>query len=147
MELPIPAIKIRNLLVCVGSYYLSWFLANPVAMGIGKLTNRITYTGDFQGGVLLPLVIQLPQAVIAAVVGASVVWLVESNRPMRWAVVPTFLYALAVRHFAHWAHPPTLIERAGAMIGGLFPAIACMSAAVFVARRRTAPHVSRSTPH
>jgi hypothetical protein len=144
MELPTAAIKARNLLIGGGAYYLSWFLANPLAIGIGKLTNGITYSGDFEGAVLLPLVIHLPEALIASVVGASVVWLVESNRPIRWAIVPTFLYALAVRHFVHWAHPPTLIERVGAIIGALFPAIACMITAIFAARRRTTLHVSRS---
>ena len=146
MEIQTAAIKTRNLLVGVGAYYLSWFLANPLAIGIGKLTNGVTYSGDFEGAVLLPLVVHLPEAIIATVVGASVVWLVESNRPIRWGVVPTFLYALAARHFVHWAHPPTLIERVGAIIGALFPAIACAVAAVFAARRRMTSQVSRSTP-
>ncbi len=142
MEPPTPAMKVRNLLIGIGAYYLSWFLANPLAIGIRKLTNGITYSGDFEGGILLPLVIHLPEALIAFVVGVSVVRLVESDRPLLWAIVPTFLYALAARHFVHWAHPPTLIERVGAIIGALFPAIACMVAATFATRRR----VSRPTP-
>jgi len=146
MELPTAAIKARNLLVGVGAYYLSWFLSNPLAIGIGRLTNGIRYSGDFEGAVLLPLVVHLPEAIIATVVGASVVWMVESNRPICWAIVPTFLYALAARHFVHWAHPPTLIERMGAIIGALLPAIACVVAAVFAARRRTTSQISRSTP-
>ena len=142
------AIKARNLLVGAGAYYLSWWVGNPLAIGFGKLTKGIgiTYYGDFAGGVLLPIVIALPYALVAAVVGVSVVWLVKSDRPMSWAVVPTLLYALAVFHPSHWARPPMLIERVGEAIGALFPAVACMAAAIFATRRRTASHVSRSTP-
>ena len=52
MDIPTNAIKVRNLLVGVGAYYLSWFVANPLAIGIGKLTNGMTYSGDFEGGTL-----------------------------------------------------------------------------------------------
>lgn len=140
------AIKARNLLVCVGAYYLSWFVANPLAIGFGMLTKGITYRGVFEADVLLPIVINLPFALIAVVVGVSVVWLVESGRPMSWAMVPTFLYTLAVFHVGHWAHPPTVIDRMGQIIGGLFPAAACMVAAIFATRKRMASHVGRSTP-
>lgn len=139
-------IKSRNLLVGVGAYYLSWFVANPLAIGFGMLTKGITYRGVFEADILLPIVINLPFALIAVVVGVSVVWLVESERPLSWALVPTFLYTLAVFHVGHWAQPPTLIDRVGQIIGGLFPAAACMVAAIFAARRRLASHIARSAP-
>ncbi len=140
------AIKARNLLVGAGAYYLSWFVASPLAVGFGKLTKGITYRGDFEGDILMPIVIRLPTALIAVVVGASVVWLVESDRPIRWAVVPTFLYALAVFRTGDWPSPLTLMDRVGQTIALLFPAIACMVAAIFAARRRLASRVVRSTP-
>jgi hypothetical protein len=139
-------VKARNLLVGVGAYYLSWFVANPLAIGFGKLTKGITYSGDFEGDILMPIVIRLPTALVAVVVGASVVWLVESDRPISWAVVPTFLYALAIFHTRHWAPPLTLMDRVGQTIAVLFPAVACIVAAIFAARRRLASRIARSTP-
>lgn len=140
------AIKARNLLVGAGAYYLSLFVANPLAVGFGKLTKGITYSGDFQGDILMPIVIRLPTAIIAVVVGASVVWVVESDRPIRWAMVPTFLYALAVFRTDDWPPPLSLMDRVGQTIALLFPAVACMVAAIFAARRRPASRVARSTP-
>ena len=74
-----------------------------MAIGSGKLTKGIgiSYYGDFTGGVLMPIVIALPYALVAAVVGASVTWIVESDRPIGWTLVPTFLYALGVFD-PHW---------------------------------------------
>jgi hypothetical protein len=83
----------RNLLIVGGVYYLSWWLAYPLALGYGKLTERIIYRGDFVGAAVMPLVTGLPYVVVAVGVGASVAWLVESEQPLRWAIFPAPLYA------------------------------------------------------
>jgi hypothetical protein len=148
MEHVLSAIKARNLLVGAGAYYLSWWVANPLAIGFEKLTHGIgiTYYGDFAGGILMPIVIALPYALVAAVVGAAVVWIVESDRPIGWTLFPTFLYALGVFHRSHWARPPSPLERAGDIIRVLLPAVACIVGGIVVAQRRAASHISRSTP-
>jgi len=131
--------------VGAGAYYLSWFVANPLAMGFGKLTNGIHYNGDFAGGVLMPIVISWPYALVAAAVGVSVAWIVDSDRPIGWTLVPTCLYALGVFHPAHWAVPPTPFDRAGDFIRTLLPAFACSVAGIVAAKRREDSHVSQST--
>jgi len=148
MENVLNAIRVRNLLVGAGAYYLSWWLANPLAIGFEKLTHGIgiTYYGDFAGGILLPIVIALPYALVAAVVGASVVWIVESDRPIGWVLPPTFLYALGLFHRSHWARPPTSLERVGEIIRVLLPALACIVGGIVAAKWRAASPVSRSTP-
>jgi hypothetical protein len=146
MDRQLGATKARNLLAGAGAYYLSWFVANPLAMGFGKLTKGITYYGDFAGGVLMPIIISLPYVLVAAAVGASVVWMVESDRPIGWTLVPTFLYALGVFHPSHWALPPTPFDRVGDFIRVLLPAFACGVAGIVAAKRLAASHVSRSTP-
>jgi len=81
----------RNLLIGAGAYYLSGWLDMPLAFVFGKLTQGLTYMGDFNGYVVMPLVVHLPWAIVAAAVGATVVWLVESDRPLsplRWAPLP-----------------------------------------------------------
>jgi hypothetical protein len=141
------AIKARNLLTGVGAYYLSWWVAGTLAIGL-KLLHFIgvTYYGAFAGGVVMPIVMALPYALVAAVVGASVVWLVESDRPIGWTLVPTFLYALGIFHPSHWVRPPTPFERVGDTIRMLLPAVACIIAGILAAKRRAASHASRSTP-
>src|SRR5216683_553042 len=91
------AVKPRNLLVGVGAVYLSWWVSAPLAVAFGKVTHAmgIHYYGDFEDGVVLPIVMALPYAIVAAFVGASVVWIVESERPLGWTLVPTFLYAVS----------------------------------------------------
>ncbi len=137
----------RNLLIGAGAYYLSWWVSNALAIGFEKLTKciGIKYYGDFAGGVLMPLVIVLPYALVAAVVGASV-GIVESDRPLGWTLVPTFLYALGVFHPSHWARSPTRFERVGDTIRVLLPAVACIVAGIVAAKRRAASHDSHSNP-
>ena len=148
MEHVLNAIKARNLLVGAGAYYLSWWVANPLAIGFGKLAHGIgiSYYGDFAGAILMAIVLALPYALVAAFVGASVVWIVESDRPIGWTLLPTFLYALAVFHPSHWARPPTLFERMGDTIRVLLPAVACIVAGIVAAKRRAASHDSHSNP-
>jgi hypothetical protein len=138
------AIKARNLLVGVGAVYLSWWVSGPLAIGFGKITMGIHYYGDFEGGVVMNIVLALPYALVAAVVGASVAWIVESDRPIGWTLVPTFLYALSgVFHVSRWARPPTPYERVGDMIRVLLPAVACIVAGIMAAKRRAASRKQR----
>ena len=143
MDRQLGANKARNLLAGAGAYYLSWFVADPLAMGFGKLTKGITYHGDFAGGVLMPIVISLPYVLVAAAVGVSVAWIVDSDRPIGWTLVPTFLYALGVFHTSHWARPPTPFERVGDFIRVLLPAVACIAAGIVAAKRRAPSQISR----
>ena len=85
---------IKNLLICAGLYYLSRWVALPLALGFGKIPRGIIYTGDFQSSVLAPIVLHLPVALIASVVGASLIWLVDSARPLRWVMLVTVAYAV-----------------------------------------------------
>jgi hypothetical protein len=78
------------------------------------------------------------RATMNAAVGASVAWIVESDRPIGWTLVPTFLYALDLFHPAHWARPPTPFERVGDAIRMALPAVACIVAGIMAAKRRAA---------
>lgn len=136
----------RNLLIGAGAYYLSGWLTLVLAIGFGKLTQGIIYRGDFAGAVVLPLVVHLPKALVAAAAGATVVWLVESDRPIGWAIFPVLLYAVLGFLGYHWARPPMLLDRVGQMIGALFPAVTCAFGGMVAARRRTRPHAAQITP-
>jgi hypothetical protein len=138
-------VKARNLLIGGGAYYLSWWVANPLAFGYGKLTERIIYRGVFASAVVLPLVTHLPVALVAAGVGASVAWLVESDRPLPWVMFPAVLYAFFEYLGYGWARPPMPLDRAAQVIGALFPAVTCIVGGLVAARRKVAPRTSANT--
>jgi hypothetical protein len=51
---------IKNLLVCVGIFYLSRWLALPLDFGFGELTQGIIYHDDFEGTIVASLVLSVP---------------------------------------------------------------------------------------
>ena len=85
-------VPVRNLLVGAGALYLFAWLAIPLELGFYKLTAGLIYRGQFNGVVVMPLVEHFPVALVAAAVGAAVIWLVESERPLVWTVFPALLY-------------------------------------------------------
>ena len=135
----------KNLLIGAGAYYLSGWLDMPLAFGFGKLTQGLTYMGDFNGYVVMPLVVHLPWAIVAAAVGATVVWLVESDRPLGWALFPALLFGLLGFLGYHWARPPLILDRLAQTIGALFPALSCVAALV-AARRRATLRATKASP-
>jgi hypothetical protein len=108
--------KTRNLLVSYGVYSISWWVACPLAFAYGKLTDRMIYRGEFAGAVVMPLVTAVPYALVAFGVGASVAWLVNSGRPLRWAIFPAALYIFFGTIGYHWARQPLLLDRAAQII-------------------------------
>jgi hypothetical protein len=136
----------RNLLICAGAYYVARWMTLPLAFGFGKLTQGITYSGDFEGTVLMPLILKVPVALVAAAVGASVLWLVDSGRPLRWVIFPALLYALLGFLGYHWAHPPLPRDRVFQTVGALFPAISCVLGGIVASRRRTTLRAAQITP-
>lgn len=140
-------LTVRNLLVGAGAYYLSWWVAYPLEFAVGKLTQGIIYPGNFAGAVLLPIVMSLPVALIAAFVGASVVWLVDSETPLRWAAFPAVLYVFYAFRGHHWARPPMLIDRIEQAVTTFFLALSCLCGAIVAVRKRATPRSAPITPH
>jgi hypothetical protein len=128
---------IRNLLVGGGAYYISWWVAYPLAFAYGKLTEGIIYRGEFAGTVLMPLVMTVPYALVAFGVGSVVAWLVDSERPLHWAIFPAALYIFFGITGYHWARQPLLLDRVAQVIDATFMGIACLGGAWIATRRRT----------
>jgi hypothetical protein len=126
----------RNLVVGYGVYYVSWWVAYPLAFAYGKLTERIIYRGEFAGAVVMPLVTTVPYALVALGVGACVAWLVDSERPVRWAVFPAALYVFFGTIGYHWARRPILLDRVAQIIDATFMGIACIGGAMIAVRGR-----------
>src|ERR1700688_1786202 len=144
---PLRAIVIvRNFLVGAGAYYLSWWVSPPLEILFGKLTKGITYTGDFEGGVVMPIVTGLPAAVIAAVGGASVAWVVASETSLRWALFPAALYAFFGYIGYQWARPPMFVDRLTQTVTALFLALACLGGAMLALRWQARTSSAQRTP-
>jgi len=123
MKVRFNAVKARNLLVGAGAYYLSLWVSVPLAFGFGKVTHWIHYYGDFEGGVVMPIVVALPYALVAVFVGASLVWIVESERPLwmdastdtsirgKWIISPCSLGAAAYAFGASGRYDPCAASR------------------------------------
>ncbi|MGA8222130.1 MAG: hypothetical protein WB780_10800 [Candidatus Acidiferrales bacterium] len=139
-------VKARNLLIGAGAYYLAAWLTPLLAIGYDKLTHGIIYSDDFEGAVVMPLVLHLPKAIVAAATGAVVVWLVESERPLGWTIFPVLLYAVLGFFGYHWARPPVLLDRVEQTVAALFPAVTCAFGGMLAARRRTRLHSIQITP-
>jgi hypothetical protein len=130
------ASTIKNILVVAGAYYLSLWIAPPVALLFGKATRWIHYEGAFAAAVLLPLVVSMPFAFVAGWVGAIIAFLVESKRPVLWAFLPAALYAGFSYCGQSWVRPPTASDRVAQIIGSLFPAASCIAGAPVGLRQR-----------
>ena len=137
--------KVRNLVVGYGVYYVSWWVAYPLAFAYGKLTDRIIYRGEFASAVVMPLVTTLPYALVALGVGACVAWLVDSERPLRWAIFPTALYVFYGTIGYHWARQPILLDRVAQVVDAMFMGIACFGGAMIAVRRRDAPRLGANS--
>src|ERR1700730_10436997 len=138
--------RVRNIFIGAGAYYLSWWIANPLSFGYGKLIGRVIYRGAFERAVVLPIVSQLPMAIVAAAVGACVVILVESQHRIYWALFPSGLYAFFSYFGRTWAEPPSVLDRMSQVIGALFPALACLAGALLTLRRRTSFRKLKHSP-
>ena|SRR5271165_5589769 len=140
------AVIAKNLLISAGAYYISGWLGMPLALGFGKLTQGLTYMGEFNSYFVGPLVVHLPRAIVAAAAGATVIWLVESDRPVGWAFFQTLLYGLLGFLGYHWARPPVFPARVAQMIGALFPALSCVVGALVAGRQRATRRAAATSP-
>ena len=86
----------------------------------------------------MPLVTTLPYALVAFGVGASVAWLVDSGRPLHWAIFPAALYIFFGTIGYHWARQPLLLDRVAQVIDATFMGIACLGGAMIAVRRGAA---------
>jgi hypothetical protein len=124
---------VKNVLIAVGAYYVSWWVAPLIAVALWKVTERIVYRGNFEAAVFMPLVQSLPFALMAAVVGATVAMLVESKQPLFWVALPAALYAFSFQDWVLTAGKPF---RIASVIVALFPAASCFVGAVVALRWR-----------
>ncbi len=128
---------VRNLLVGAGALLLSLWVEGPALLAFSPISNRLVFTGPFEGIVLMPIVLALPSALVLAAAGALVAWLVESPRPALWALFPAVAYGVLSALSPSWVREPvTASDRVHLLLREWFPAVACIAGAVLSARLR-----------
>jgi len=127
---------VRNLLVSFGAYWLSLEISVVFAWLFLSLTNGIVYRQSVLSAIAMGLWISMGRAVAAAFAGALVTFLAASKRPERWAFVVAILYVVDSQWRHHWYLPPTAWDRVWQGVDLLWPAIACVAAALVTARLR-----------
>ena len=130
-------ILLRNLAVAYGVYIASWWVASPLVLVYGKLTQGIHYRGVVGAAVLLPLVMTVPYALVAFGVGACVVCLVDSPHPFRWVLFPALFYGFFGTIGYHWERPPLLLDRMAQILDAAFMVVACIGGGMIAMRRKT----------
>lgn len=133
---------LKNILLSFGAYYVGvWLLYGPLVWVWSFVSNRLSFTVGIETIVLMPLVMGVPEIVVAMVVGAAIAATVDARHASRWALVPAALFVL--QHvFARrwWGRSPTFEDQAARVVEAALPVVACILAAtVFESRLRQAP--------
>jgi hypothetical protein len=126
---------LKNILITVGSYWLSTWAVVPLGMLFGKITNHIIYSDGVLAAILMGVVLSLGRAVAAGLAGTCVTLFAEGKSPEYWALVPTALYATRLFRY-HFAVSPSAWDRLEVNVQKYFPALVCFAAALLVARLR-----------
>ena len=126
----------KNILIAIGAYYLSWWLVYPLGVGYRKIIGRVIYEGNFGYAVVMPVVTNLPLALVAFGAGLVVVLFVESKWPLSWALLPAAVYFYYAFTGHHWVNPPTSIDRISQTVDALVPAVACIGGGLVANHKR-----------
>lgn len=129
---------LRNALMIVGAYYVSAWIIVPFWIPIAKLTEGHVYSAGAQE-LGMRLFQFLPIAATAVLAGVATGYLLESERPLRWAVFAAAFVGLMAWSSTHWYVKPSAsdvaIQALRAAAAGAITFAACRLAA----RPRSAP--------
>jgi hypothetical protein len=124
---------LKNILIAVGSYWLSTWAVVPLGMLFDKISNHITYGDSLLAAILMGVMLSLGRAVAAVAAGICVTLLADGKHPEFWAIIPSVLYATRLFRY-HFHTTPTTWDYVFVNVEKFFPAVVCIAAAILVAR-------------
>jgi hypothetical protein len=136
----------RNLLVVLGLWTFSRMMASFLLLLIGALHIRMTFTGDV-GMVMMWLSEGLPYDLFAALAAITLVWVIETRKPLTWLglLAALYLYGESMwvwRTLTHgWHEAPRTSDYIGILMRAVIPTLACFVVGTWWARRSAAPKV------
>ena len=113
----------------------------------GVLHIRMTFAGD-AGMVMMWLWEGLPYDMFAVLAAITLVWVLETKKPLAWVGVLAALYLYgggmhAWRTLTHgWHEPPRTSVYIGILMQAILPTLACFIAGTWWARRSAVPNVA-----
>lgn len=138
---------LKNVLLSCGAFALAGLFHLPLVWLWSAVSNRASFTVGIETMLLMPLVMGLPEILVACGAGAAVAATAESRYPSRWSLIPAGLSVLQ-RVFARrwWAQPPGLEDQVAVVIEAAVPAVACVLTATLLERRWSSGDPRPSTP-
>ncbi len=124
---------LKNILIAVGSYWLSTWVVVPLGMLFGKITNHIIYGDSVLAAISMGVMLSLERSVAAAAAGICVTLVADGKNPEFWAIIPSVLYAMRLFRY-HFYASPTTWEYVSLHVEKFFPAVACIAAAFLVVK-------------
>jgi uncharacterized membrane protein (DUF4010 family) len=128
---------IRNVLISFGAFWISlwvaWVLQLP---SYDKLINTVVRDETVLSAFVMGVMSSMGRTLAAVLAGILVTVVVSSRTPQFWALIVAVLYVVdaPVRH--HWGYPATGWDRLWQRVDLLFPAVACIVAAILTAHLR-----------
>jgi hypothetical protein len=132
----------RNALISFGVFWLSlwvaWILQLPSS---DRLINAVVRDETVLSALAMGVLSSMGRTVAVVLAGALVTVTVVSRRSGLWALLVAVLYVVdaPVRH--HWGYPATGWDQLWQTVDLVFPAVACIAAAVITA------HLQRKRSH
>jgi hypothetical protein len=133
----------RNALVVIGIWTLSRVIASLLETLIIVIHNQMTFTGDAET-VMMWLWEGFPDDLVAVLATITLVWVIETRKPLAWVSGLAALYLYggglhAWRTLAHLRHePPRTPDYIGILMQASIPALVCLVAGVWWTRRSVA---------
>ena len=128
---------IRNVLISFGTFWISlwvaWVLQLP---SYDKLINAVVRDETVLSAFVMGVMSSMGRTLAAVLAGILITVVVSSRKPQFWALIVAVLYVVdaPVRH--HWGYPATGWDRLWQSVDLVFPAVACILAAVLTAHLR-----------
>lgn len=129
-------LRIRNLLIVFGIYWLSLWLAGLLGLSVG-ITHSHVYGENVFSAFYIGAFMSWERTLAAILAGVGATLIVPGRGSHFWALVIAALYAVDYRTRSHWVVPPTAWDSLSARIEHFLPVIACIVAAFVTAWLRT----------
>jgi len=126
--------RMRNVLISFGVFWASLWVAWLLARLFGQLNDRIVYSHGVLSALAMGVMSSMGRTVAAILAGVLVTVVVDSRRSDLWALIVAALYLVAAPVRYHWAYPATAWDRLWQGVDLVFPALACIAAALVTAR-------------
>lgn len=128
---------IRNTLISFGTFWLSlwvaWVLQLP---SYDKLINAVVRDQTVLTALAMGVMSSMGRTLAAILAGILVTVVVASRKSELWALIVAVLYVVDAPVHYHWFSPATSWDRLWQGVNLVFPAVACIAAAIITARLR-----------